>query len=840
MRRHGKKLTALLLALCMALGLAACGGGGEDKKQDGASPLSGTVYVPEFMDLDLDADDITAGCCDGTNIYVVAEKNTEKEAANPFTGETYTAYSSEYCIYKVPLDGSAPVELENYEPSYSFDSSDEGWFTIDSLRAGADGSLWVSERADVYDFDPPENFDPEKDDPYNYLNSTTVELERKLDATGKEIDRVDISTLAEKLETDWIYRKVLDAEGYMYASNNTGVFVLDREMNVLFSITDESWGDLILLTDGSVAMMRYGDEGRSVQVIDRASKGWGKSYPIAEGNPNSIYSGAGEYLFYYESGDSLYGYKAETSSGERLLSWSSADINSDNLVFFNFLSDGRVVAMTQEWGTDGRKVELAVLTEQDASVLADKTVLTYATMYLDQQVRTNIINFNKTNGKYRIEIRDYSEYNTEDDYNAGLTKLNTEIVAGNVPDLMAADMLPLRQYGAQGLLEDLWPYIDNDPEIGRDSLMDRPLKAAEQDGKLYQIFNSFVMYTLVGSRKVVGDDMGWTLDELKAAQETMPEGSSLFGNMGTKEGMLRNVLMMNLDHYVDWEKGECSFDSDGFKGMLEFCSTFPAEYVSNDEEDDEPTRIAEGRQMLNTLSLDGFSDFQVYEAMFGGDEALDHFYLDYKYGPDGASITGSDVPVTDEYGYSNESNRLRPGRYITFKGYPTEDGGCGSSFNISDGLAISSTCKDKEAAWSFVRELLLPEDVEDGSFGYYRWGFPVNKADFDKMAEESMEVEYMTDGEGNQVLDLNGNPIQESKGGWGWATLQIDTQAVTQEEYNQIMELYNAINTVYSYDTKISEIVTDVAGSYFAGDKTLDDAAGLIQNRVNTYVNENR
>ena len=272
MRRHGKKLTALLLALCMALGLAACGGGGEDKKQDGASPLSGTVYVPEFMDLDLDADDITAGCCDGTNIYVVAEKNTEKEAANPFTGETYTAYSSEYCIYKVPLDGSAPVELENYEPSYSFDSSDEGWFTIDSLRAGADGSLWVSERADVYDFDLPENFDPEKDDPYNYLNSTTVELERKLDATGKEIDRVDISTLAEKLETDWIYRKVLDAEGYMYASNNTGVFVLDREMNVLFSITDESWGDLILLTDGSVAMMRYGDEGRSVQVIDRASK----------------------------------------------------------------------------------------------------------------------------------------------------------------------------------------------------------------------------------------------------------------------------------------------------------------------------------------------------------------------------------------------------------------------------------------------------------------------------------------------------------------------------------------------------------------------------------------
>ena len=174
-----------------------------------------------------------------------------------------------------------------------------------------------------------------------------------------------------------------------------------------------------------------------------------------------------------------------------------------------------------------------------------------------------------------------------------------------------------------------------------------------------------------------------------------------------------------------------------------------------------------------------------------------------------------------------------------FIGYPQEDGSVGSSFALDTGAAMSSTCKDKEAAWSFMRQLLLPEDEEDGSFGY-RWGFPVNKADFDKMAEESMEVEYITDGEGNQVLDENGNPIQQSKGGWGWATLDIDTQATTQGEYDQIMELYNAIDSLYSYDTKISEIVSDVAGSYFAGDKSLEETADLIQNRVKTYVNESR
>ena len=48
-------------------------------------------------------------------------------------------------------------------------------------------------------------------------------------------------------------------------------------------------------------------------------------------------------------------------------------------------------------------------------------------------------------------------------------------------------MLPMRQYGARGVLEDLWPHIENDPDIGRDSLMDRVFTAAEQDGKLEQI-----------------------------------------------------------------------------------------------------------------------------------------------------------------------------------------------------------------------------------------------------------------------------------------------------------------------------------------------------------------
>ena len=56
----------------------------------------------------------------------------------------------------------------------------------------------------------------------------------------------------------------------------------------------------------------------------------------------------------------------------------------------------------------------------------------------------------------------------------------------------------------------------------------------------------------------------------------------------------------------------------------------------------------------------------------------------------------------------------------------------------------------------------------------------------------------------------------------------------------QVMELYNAVDSLYTYDTSIYDIVNDAAGGYFSGDRSLDDTVAQIQSRVNLYVNENR
>ena len=90
------------------------------------------------------------------------------------------------------------------------------------------------------------------------------------------------------------------------------------------------------------------------------------------------------------------------------------------------------------------------------------------------------------------------------------------------------------------------------------------------------------------------------------------------------------------------------------------------------------------------------------------------------------------------------------------------------------------------------------------------------------------------------MLDENGQPVEVSHSSWGYDNLTVEIYATSQEEYDQFMELYNAIDSIYSYDSAIYEIVSAEAQGYFNGDKSAEDAAKQIQSRVTLYVNENK
>ncbi len=803
MNRMMKRGAALLLTLTLTLGLAACG----KDKDNGTEQLTGKVYVPEFLDFNLDVEYISGGCATGDAVYLMGSKSQEREETDPATGEILYYYDEIYSLYRIPLDGSEPVKLEAYQPT-ALPEGAEGNVGVGSITAADDGTVWLTEHVGVYTFDLPESFNPENDDKWNYHTYEESIIRRQLDASGNEIGRVDISDLAGKLGVEYVYANLFDRAGNLYAVTETEVVMLDPQLNKVFSVEGEDIaGSPTLLSNGRLGLLNYiYDEEKetgawTMKTVDPEAQDWGEEYTLPE-NAYNAYPGGGEYLFYYQNGDSIYGYKAGAAEGEKIFSWIDSDINRSNMEFFSFLPDGRVVVVTREWQSDNSKVELAIMTATDRSQLPEKTTLTYATMYLGYDVRSQIIEFNKTSDKYRIEVRDYSEFATAEDSSAGLTRLNTEIVAGNVPDMLETGSIPLRQYAAKGLLEDLWPFIENDTDIGgRAGVMEHVLNAAEQDGKLYEIFTNFAIRTVAGPKNIVGDRMSWTLADLQEALAKMPEGCAIFGQTDTKTDMLSNVMAQNADSFVDWSTGQCRFDSEDFKALLAFCNSFPAEYDwenSQDEWEDPYTRIISGKQMLTSVYFSQLRwDFLENDGLF-------------------KSQGGA-----------------------AFIGYPREDGGVGSGFTTNGGVAMSAACKDKEGAWSFMRTRLLSQSTDEESARYWS-NFPVNKADFDKMVEEAMTVQYEQDENGQPLLDENGQPIEIKETWWISDDLQLEQGAVTQEQYDRFMALYNAVDSVYYFDEAIYDIVADMAGAYFAGDRSLDDTAAQIQSRVTLYVNENR
>ena len=229
MKQFGKRLTALALAAVMALGLAACGG----KEGDGdGQKLSGTVYVPQFLDCKLPVDYVNSGCVAGDKMYIIGVKGEETPATDTDseTGETYeyTRYTETYILCKVSLTDGTVEELSGYTPpGNNSDDPDSGGY-VESIRALPDGTLWLQENSWAYIFDLPEDFDPETDDKWNYMSDYQDQTYlRHLDADGSELENIDLTALAEKLEISYFGNYLFDRDGNLWVLSDNKLLCLE-------------------------------------------------------------------------------------------------------------------------------------------------------------------------------------------------------------------------------------------------------------------------------------------------------------------------------------------------------------------------------------------------------------------------------------------------------------------------------------------------------------------------------------------------------------------------------------------------------------------------------------
>ncbi len=824
-----RKTLCLIMALAMVFGLlSACGGG--DGKTDTETPEY--TYVPTYTELGSDIGYVYNTVVSGGLIYVAGEVEGEEiveeypsydENGNPILDEEgnpvmeeYTYTRTEPAMFTVNIDGTDFKRMESYTAPEFPEEAEGGSFWINNLCSVPNGGVAVVENVyysiPVYGEDGGDGGDTAAEDtpvasgaplaatssdisvdapapdtsgqPMDYQYVEKYNL-RVFDASGAQTFCAELSSLIES--EDYFYVSAFAVSGTGEAvlmANGNAIYVLNADGSLKGSIdtSDLSNGisNFVTLGDGSVAALVYGEDYAAFDLrpVDTAAMQLGEATASLPTDAYSARPSGGGYDFCYNKGESFYGYKLADGSEEKLVTWINCDVNSNNVTSPYITEEGNIVCLSSEYSNtgDGATTYFITLTKTPYDQVPQKTTLTLACVYLGYDIKNQILDFNRKSSDYRIEVRDYSEFNTEDDYSAGYTKLITEIGSGAVPDIMLTDGLPIETFGAKGLLADLWPFIDADEELGgRAGVVEPVFNALSQAGKLYEISSSFYITTIAGPASIVGTEPGWTYEEMYAALDQMPEGCELFSLGTTRSDVFSSICMLNLSRFVDWTTGECSFDSDDFISLMEFANRFPEtfdwEHHEWTNEDSDAYRIKEGRQLLVTLSLSDPYSYNYYSEMFNGDMALKGF---------------PDVP------------------------------GSGAVFNMNGtGLAIASTCENQDAAWSFVRTLLTREYQEN-----YTYGFCTNR----ELCEENLQ-----------------SMVGQSYYTYDQVTGEEKEIIFTQENADLIADLINNTSMVADYNTsQINDIINEEVAYYFSGEKTAQDVAATIQNRVSIYVNEQR
>ena len=819
MKNSARRILALLLVAVMALGLAACGKSSGDSGKPSKTDQEQHpefAYVAEYKTILKDQDNsYSPRVYTDDGFYAISWEKISSEIPEGVTPEyegQYDIYGS--FIYFVDFNGKAE-KLNNYQRMES-PANDQGLrdfssgADINGFTVANDGRLVSIENIYTSWSEAPEGMTQNDNDYWNYNQYKQEYYIRWMEKDGTEISRAQIE-ISPDMYLD-SYRMYVDTEGNAVTiCNGSQIWAIAPDGTVSYRIESNDYFDcLVQLADGSLAASIYGEQGQELVLLDAANKKLSdKRYPITVGLYDAI-PGSNGYDLYYTNGSNFYGLKLEEGTPEKLFNWINCDVNSNNLSRVSVRSDGSIVGVINEWDNKTNKVSMDLVTVKQVPYESapHKETITLGCLYLDYNAQDQLVKFNRSNDKYRIEVRDYSEYNmvaaasTEGktvDVNPGLTKFNTEIMAGNVPDIIDISSLNYVQLASKGIIEDLYPYIDADKELNRDDFFANVLRAMEVDGKLCTTVPGFYINAVMGASSVVGDTPGWTYEEFDAALASMPEGCQPFDQYVTRDAILQSCLALDMEQFVNWGTGECRFDSQQFIDLLNFANRFPESFdwenYDYSAEESTTSRIAQGKQMLVQTSVYQIEDlfYNQYIESFGGN--------------------------------------------VTFIGYPTASG-TGNMLGIEgNGFAMSSKSQYKDVVWDFLRTFMT-KDYQEQSV----WSLASRKDIFDEKAQEAMTVQYQKDEDGNEILDEEGNKIPIARyGRWNEATGESEeVYAIEPEQIDQLRELIASTDKKANYDNAIFDIVNEQAAAFFQGQKSAEEVAKLVQSKANIFVNEQR
>lgn len=785
-----KVLAAVVSAAVLCLTVSSCGKSAPEPEIASKEH----VYREEKIELPHDMNNISSVFYNDGKIYIIGSRS--ESSGNGV--DTYE-WTEETAIQIIGLDGkieNTVVIAKESGDSYNYSprqvmkacgDSDGGIVTIDSKPTAFTSAGVTSE--------------------YNLV---------RYSETGKKLSDVSLNGLTDELEKDnlYVYDMIsLDDRTYLIMLENT-IAAIDRDGKLLYEIKDSSLpentrfysfartADGRLFTSYDSYEFEEDEYVKKIYLVevDVVNKKLGERRQVA--SPDFI-DGSDKYDLYVFRESGLAGYDIETGETETIIDWLKSGFDttimnsSMNKDMVYVLPDGRILCQNYEYESTFGSVSwnhndmyLSLLTEIPPEELPDKKSVKLYALSIDNDTRMRILEFNKNNLEYEIELTSYA------DYTDGADRMNTAMVSGNIPDVILMgtqfdNTVPVENYISKGLFADIYKFIDDDPVLNRTDFLENVLKSYEVGDRLYQVVPIFQIETIACKTSLAGETRGWTIEEFMDFVDAHPDCKP-FNDFTNKNDVLDLFIKNCYESYIDMDTGKCSFDGDEFIRVLEFSNRFPNEISEDDDSyknynyftDDLPN-IRSGKRLFYMTSITKCSDIRWIEKGTFDDN-------------------------------------------VTFKGYPSKSGS-GSSIRGEKSFAIMAKAANPEGAWQFVR-YFLTEDYQDMcvNYGY----LPLRESSLKKQAEACKERPY-------DINPSNGEKIYRDNTFFNGFT-EVNIGVNTDEDNKKIIDFIKSADRVYHNDRYITVIVEEEAGAYFAGQKSAEDVAEIIQNRVQNYLDENR
>ncbi|MBM6818785.1 hypothetical protein H6A19_05440 [Clostridium saudiense] len=830
-----KKMLSILLASTLALGIVGC-------SKDGGKSSMGR-YVEERYEVPEGVEVQTLSLLENDKIGMIGYSTEDWKPVAFISedgGKTWTENSielpkeegKETYTNNIGYLSNGTILLSYYfqEP---FTEMEEGLIDDSVAVEGEEGV--ISEEEFIYE-------EPE----YKYA---TVDIDGNL--TDIDLD-LSIYNDDDSMEMGMGYSNFkCDSNGDVFftaGSNNEKVVQFDGETFEEKNIyeADEWINDFFLVGDSLViyefdSIVEYdttnGKEKGNLEALEKETISENTNY-----YPTFLNSGSKDKIYYYTT-LGLYEYDMKSEKVNQLVDSAISSFGDSEMYITSFIekSNGEFLTTFSDF-SNAESGSAIINFAYDANIpsVPENQLVVYSLLE-NYSIRQAISSYSKehpdTYVKYEIGLN-YGDGTTQSD---ALKTLNTEIMAGNGPDVIILDGLSAESYIEKGLLEDISDVIN--PLVEDGTIFKNIADAYTNDGKIYQIPTSFKYPILLGNKEDI--DSVSDLDSLVELTKKLSTQSEkrIFDNYFNASSLVYSLYYL---YGNDWLNEDDTINEDALSNFFEKSNEMYSVLQANEEaymaimEDkysqlegyDEGVSIGVDTEEYIDEELDEEYSEEDYEDLYAVYDL--QYYLNPSVYADSFLFERSSLlslgGIAGTYDYGSMVTLLNNSPEMDYKVLTR---GEENIFIPSNLIGINAKGKNKEQA----KEILISLINTNSSEMYSNEGFSINANTFknafstEKMKEEGYELEF--DEATNHYI----------QGTWGWGDEFGNSKEVTillpnDEDVNRLKGEIESLNVAATVNTVLLTEVAKQFNSYAQGEISLEEAINTVVDNLDLYLSE--